>query len=234
MKRFIIYSLSLVLTIFGCKKYNSTKDNGSGRVAYYASANTSIPLIKIESARKPASISSLPPIKWVSATIFVNEISFEGISTQQVNTTELVETNLDLFASDNNIGMIQLPSGEFKNSKVTLHLKKGKDSKASFIIKAIYTNSKGNDVPFQVANSDEFNVKLEVGNLKVNSLKKYKAVFSYKLDKIFDGISTADLENIKDRYSDEGVYISSSVNVNLYEKIKQNWQTLASAEFIEE
>ena len=223
-----------MLTVFGCKKENSTKNNNSGRVAYYASANTSIPLIKIAGAGKMESISALPPIKWVSATIFVNEISFEGTSNQQVISKESVETNMDLFASDNNIGMLQLPSGEFKNSKVTLHLKKGKDSQASFMIKATYTNSKGNIVPFHVANSDEFNVKLEVGNLKIDPLKKYKAVFSYKLDKIFDGISTADLENIVDTYSDEGIYISSSVNVNLYEKIKLNWQTLATAEFIEE
>jgi hypothetical protein len=80
-----------------------------------------------------------------------------------------------------------------------------------------------------IGNSDLFNVNLNVNNVVVEKSSTYNMVFNFELNKVLAGITIQQLENAyKDPNRVNAVYISSSVSIDLYNKIKSNWENLSS------
>ena len=224
--------LIIPFLFISCNKgKNNQYVEGSGQVAYYAEA---IVNSKASSIKRGNNISgaSITAIKWSAASIFVMAMVFEGTKDSKVITNKTVNANLDLFSSKDSIGKITPPDGNYKDVKVMLHLKKSIDSKLSFLLNASYTDHKGAIIPIRVGNSDEFQVRLSVSDITINPVKDYKVLIRYDLDKVWDGISIEDLDRAY-RISNGTMVISSSLNTELYEIIKKNWQNLASAQFVE-
>jgi len=236
MKSKYLIGICLLIAFFACKKSKTSlpDQSNNGVVTYYAKAITSNSQNSVSSNSKSntKNSSAIGQIKWKSASIYVTGIAFEGTNSSQVISSKVINANLNLFAIDDSIGKIGLPLGEYKDVKVMLHLKKSEKSELSFLLKASFTDRKGIVIPLQIANSDEFQVKLSVVDILINPNKNYKAVINYQLDKVLEGISSEELE-AGYRYPDGTIGISSSVNEVMYNKIKKNWQITASAEFIE-
>ncbi|GAB3905419.1 hypothetical protein [Mucilaginibacter boryungensis] len=230
MKTTYIKSLFFAsLFICACKKDNNTNTdtttNQITNITYYAKAVNSGALITGSNNLKTQATGS---VAWLTGTIYAEELSFEGTGSTVVSTKIPIQKNINILSGDGLAGNVSLTAGQYTNTKVALHLKKSAKSDLAFNLTATYTDFKGNKVPMVIANSDEFEIKLAVSNFTTTSTGATKITISYDLSKILNNILAPELENAY-RTPDGTLLISSSVNVDLYNKVKANWQILATA-----
>jgi len=240
MKKYLytIIIAASALTISCQKDKNSHKSTqtGSTKISYFAQAKTingaksslENKFLKLNATVDSSAIS--PAVTWNSATIFIDQISFNGsMGNGTVDSTITVQKKVDMLSSNPYVGDIQLPVGSYKDVKSRLLMRKSQHSDLTFELNGTFTNSKGILTSLYIGNSDLFNVNLNVNNVVVEKSSTYNMVFNFELNKVLAGITIQQLENAyKDPNRVNAVYISSSVSIDLYNKIKSNWENLSS------
>jgi hypothetical protein len=154
----------------------------------------------------------------------VEKISFTGKSSNLLDTTITVEKKLNIFSADALAGAIKLPSGSYKDVKVTLYCKKSAKSDLAFDFNGTFTNTKGGIDSVKVGSSYPFEA-----NLTVND----KATFNFNLNKVLTGISNAMLQTVGGRAvgGNKMLYIiwkGGSADEPFYDQVIRNWQAVAS------
>lgn len=231
--------LLAVLLFSSCKKSENPSVKpafGYGDISYFAKASGTG--IKATAMKTNSILSDQVDVDWASASIYIEKLSFVGKSNNQIDTTISVERKIDLFSADALAGIIQLPAGSYQDVKVKLFLRKSPKSDLAFYLKGTFLNTYGQQDSLLVASSYPFEVNLSLADITINTSDKYKAVFSFDLDKGLTGISTAALQTARSHGSynptNYVIWKGGSQDVPFYDQVVANWQNVASVTITKE
>ncbi|MEJ6980779.1 hypothetical protein WG906_09985 [Pedobacter sp. P351] len=232
LKHFFI--LLAVTFAISCKKGDSPETekitNGHGNISYFAKAL--VTGVKT-SALKSNTILSTVSVDWSSASIYVEKISFVGKSSNLLDTTIVIEKNMNIFNLDAMAGVIKLPSGSYKDVKVKLFLKKSPKSALAFNLRGTFMNTKGTKDSLIVASSLPFEANLGVNDITLNPSDNYKVTVTFDLNKVLTDISASLIETVNTNLGTNGlrtyvIWKGGSQDVPLFNKVTTNWQTVSS------
>ncbi|MBE9662676.1 hypothetical protein [Mucilaginibacter myungsuensis] len=238
------YALAILLmasAITACKKDNAQQPDtntgtstkgGYANISYYASS-VGGPAKKTGSSdlKINATGTSTVAIDWASATVYVEKLTLS--IPNSVDTTVTVEKNLNIFSASALAGVVQLPSGSYKNVKLRLFCRKSPRSELAFNFRGTFTNTKGTKDSILVASSFPFEADVTVADIVVNASDKYKATFSFDLNKVLVGISNQMLETSAKSYTKDNkkmyaIAKGGSADEPFYDQVIGNWQSVAS------
>ncbi|TCC86489.1 hypothetical protein EZ428_23795 [Pedobacter frigiditerrae] len=238
---FSLFLLALVL--ISCKKNEATestetKTSSFGNIAYFAKAS----LEPVKSGIGVITINGDSVVKtaWSSASVYVEKISFTGRSNNLLDTTIIIEKNLNIFSANTLAGVIKLPAGSYKDVKVKLYCKKSLSSERAFTFKGTFVNKKGAVDSLLVGSSLPFEANLAVPDITIKQSDSYKVTFNFDLNRVLLGISTAMLENGARFYNGTDgkkmyvIYKGGSASEPFYDQVIANWQTVASVTVVKE
>ena len=226
-------------TSISCKKNtaNSPTLKGHANVSYFAKASgTGIKSVSTNKSNNVVSETAV--VNWSTATIYVDKISFVGISNSVIDTTISVQKNINLLNPNALTGIIELPSGSYKDVKVKMHLRKNGWPEMAFLLKGTFTNTNGGQDSLLIVSSAPFEVNLGVPDITINPSEDYNVMFNFNLDKGLTGMSTATLQTADRNGGNGAPYVIwngnsyPAVPLPLYDKIVENWQTVATATII--
>lgn len=231
-------ALLVVLFVSSCKKQDTVKEKIKleGKVSYFVKASGTAP--KRAVAMVADSSVSGAYVKWSSASIFVEKISFVARNNNLLDTTIIVNKNLNIINENVLTGIFNLPSGSYKDVKVKLFLKKANYPELAFKLNGTFENKQGGTDSIMVASSLPFEANLEVNDITINSFEdhsdNYKVVFNFNLDKVLAGISASDLQaaassNIIDGKKSYYIWKGGSQDVPFFNQVTTNWQNVATA-----
>ena len=242
--RYVSLLLVIGIAALSCKKDNDTKQEktGFGNISYFA--NTSSVNLRglSNNGMKIGSSSAVDTTKtvnvaWSSATVYVEKISFVGKGNSLIDTTILVKKNLNIFSQDALAGVLQLPSGSYKNVAVKLQCQKSTIpglafNYYAFYFKGTFKNIHGGIDSVVVGSSFPFEANLSVSEILIDPSDNYKATFSFDLNKVLTGISTRQMESAKSNYKDGKktfyIFKGGSADEPFYDQVIWNWQSVAS------
>jgi len=110
-------------------------------VAYFAKASGTAP--NGTSVLAADSTVNSAYVKWSSASIFVEKISFVARNNDLLDTTIMVGKNLNILNANVLTGVFNLPVGSYKDVKVKLFLKKANYPDLAFNLKGTFVNNAG-------------------------------------------------------------------------------------------
>jgi len=226
----------IAAAITSCKKSSTTEETtaGSGKISYFAKANTSG--VATKRSVIPDSSSKTVAVNWSSATVWVEKIGLSALNKNLLDTTIMIEKNLNIFSTDALAGVIQLPAGSYKDVKVKLFCRKSPKSEFAFYFKGTFTNTSGGTDSLQVGSSYPFEANLAVTEMVIGVSDNYKATFSFNLNNVLTGISGKSLELNARRYIGKdnkklySIWKGGSADEPFYDQVIQNWQTVAGVE----
>lgn len=240
MKRVFLFSnpvlgiLLIALAVISCKKADDTAvpATDSGNISYFAKAN-------ISNATTPRAVTAdsaaqTIAVNWVSATVWVEKIALAAQGKGTLDTTIMVEKNLNIFSADALAGIIKLPIGSYKDVKVKMFCRKSPRSEFAFDFKGTFTNISGKTDSVRVGSSYPFEANLTVSEIVIGQSDNYKATFSFNLNKTLTGITARALEFGarsyvgKDGKKIYSIWKGGSADEPFYEQVIQNWQSVAS------
>lgn len=232
-KRYLIALLAL-LVVTSCEKDDITVDpvdeGGYGNLSYFAKASGAG--VKRMSTEADNTMSSAA-VEWTSATMYVEKIAFVGKSESLLDTTILVGKNINIFKADALTGIMQLPTGSYKDVQVKLFARKSEKSEMAFKLKGAFINAKGGLDSVVVASSFPFEANLEVTDIVINPSDKYNVTFTFNLDKVLTGISTELLQTTRNYPTTDNkrlyvIWKGGSDEEPFFDQVIENWQTVAS------
>lgn len=226
-KHSLIVLLAL-LTGTSCKKDDlPVKNEGEyGNLSYFAKASGT-------GVKRMNNTTNTVAVEWSAATVYVEKISFAGKSESMLDTTISVGKNINIFNADALAGIIQLPTGSYKDVKVKLFARKSEKSELAFNLKGAFINTKGGIDSVKVGSSYPFEANLEVTDIIINPSDKYNVTFTFNLDKVLSGISTELLQTARSYNTADNkrlyvIWKGGSDEEPFYDQVIQNWQTVAS------
>jgi hypothetical protein len=230
-KHCLIVLLALsVLT--SCKKDDlpEAKTKTYGNMSYFAKASGSgVKRMNAQSDNTSGSVA----VKWSAASIYVEKIAFTGESDNLLDTTIVVNKNIDIFNANALAGAIRLPTGSYKGVKVKLFARKSEKSEMAFNLKGTFVNTKGGTDSVMVGSSFPFEANLDITYITVAPLDEYKATFTFNLDKVLSGISTELLQTARSYAGKNNtklyvIWKGGSEEEPFYDQVIKNWQTVAN------
>lgn len=224
-----LFALSALMIITSCTKDEMPEKNEVkyGDLSYFAKASGS-------GVKRIGATTNTVAVKWSSASIYVDKIAFVGKQGEkQIDTTISVKKNIDIFNASALTGIVQLPTGSYKDVKVKLLARKSEKSEMAFKLKGTFVNTKGGTDSVSVGSSFPFEANLDVTDIVINASDKYNVTFTFNLDKVLTGISTKLLQTARSYTTkDNGrIYViwkGGSDEEPFYDQVIQNWQTVAS------
>lgn len=238
-KHFLIVLLSLSI-VTSCKKDDFpvanagpvAKADSYGNMTYFAKASgTGVKRMHTQSNDTTSSVA----VEWSAASVYVEKIAFVGESDNLLDTTIFVGKNIDIFNADALAGIIQLPTGSYKDVKVKLFARKSDKSEMAFNLKGTFINTKGGTDSVMVGSSYPFEANLDVTDIIINPSDEYNATFTFNLDKVLSGISTELLQTARSypRTDNSMMYViwkGGSDEEPFFDQVIENWQTVASVD----
>jgi hypothetical protein len=200
-------------------------------MSYFAKASG------VKLATTKASVAPTAEVSWSTATIYVDKISFVGKSNNMIDTTISVEKNINLLNPNALTGIIELPSGSYKDVKVKMFLKKNQWPEVAFYLKGTFINSKGGRDSLLVGSSLPLEINLSVPDITIGPSQAYDVTFNFDLDKGLTGISNAMLQTARNYgagtpYVTYVIYKGGSQDEPFYDQVVANWQTVATATIV--
>lgn len=215
-----------------CKKntFSSPNLKGHANVSYFAKASgVGVKLATTKSDQLPKA-----EVNWSTATIYVDKISFVGKSNNLIDTTISVEKNISLLNPNALTGIIELPSGSYKDVKVKMFLRKNKWPEVAFYLKGTFINTYGGRDSLLVGSSLPFEINLSLPDITIDPSQSYNVTFNFDLDKGLTGISNALLQTARNYGvgTPYVIYKGGSQDEPLYDQVVANWQTVATATIV--
>ncbi|MCD0489925.1 hypothetical protein LPB86_16910 [Pedobacter sp. MC2016-14] len=240
MKSLSFYTgiLLVSVAITSCQKElepekNPTLPSGYGNISFVAKASSSKTKVSALNGIKINNVDSaaIPlEVDWSSATVYVEKITFTGKSNNLLDTTVMVEKNLDLLAVNSIAGNIKLPSGSYKDVEVKMYCKKFVWPELAFFFKGTFKSFHGTRDSIILASSLPFQASLRVPEIVIKPVDKYKATFNFNLINLLSGFSLRTMESAqqinRDGKRTYSIFKGGSENPPLFNELLQNWQNV--------
>ncbi|CAN5172337.1 hypothetical protein BH09BAC6_BH09BAC6_32730 [soil metagenome] len=223
---FAIVILTLATGLCSCKKDSAVKPSASASQMSFGlrADNTTAVLasasgIVLNSIQATTAIT--PVISWTTGTANVAKFKFEakkaGVETE-IEARGL--TNVNLFAIDQAFVGTKVDTGTYSEIEFKLELAKSAGANIPLVLKGSFTNAAAVIVPVELDVNEDLEIKTEINNVVIDNTTDLKTTFMLHLDKMFTGITSADLASAT--LTSGTLVISSTSNSALYNKIKAN------------
>lgn len=221
--------LGAVLFLSSCTKDNST---GDGKLSYRVKPDNFTASVgsTVAGSGLVVGINSNSSLTWTSGSINISEIDFEAESKNVEIEYELKKAvNVDLFNLSPILGSITIPPGTYDEVELKLVLKKSGTSNIPLTLKGTYTDVNGTKTPVEFYFNEEFEVEVEAEDLVVSGTNDYIGLINVQLNKFMTNVVSADLSGATK--TGGVIVISSTSNMDLYNKLKANLKAFADCDF---
>lgn len=220
-----IVVLALATGLFSCKKDGSVDPLSAGsKVSFGLKADNASMVLASTSGMAVNGIgtnAASPVINWTAGTANVTKFQFEakkaGVKTE-IEVTGL--KNINLFAVDPSFFPSKIDTGTYSEIEVKLVLAKASGTNIPLQLKGSFTKTDGTVVPVELDVNDDMVLKTEINNVVIDNTTDLKTTFMLHLNKIFSGITAADLSAAT--LTSGTIVISSTSNTVLFNKAKAN------------
>jgi len=169
-------------------------------------------------------------IAWIYITHLVLDAEYVGFTDSDGNANYPAfhyewqgNQMIDLLGEPKFFADIELPEGTLKHFELTMTSARfGITDEPNFYLSGMYRQALG-ETPVAVSVTEEFEMKISNTNSEIinaNEGEIFKSLVEISLDRVFDGISSRDLENAE--LINGWILISKDHNTYLYEKILEN------------
>ena len=223
----VLFGSASILT--SCSKDDST---GNGKLSYQVKpANFTASVVLMSSGSGlTVTANSNSSLTWTSGNMNVSEIDFEAENNNVEIEYELKSpSNVDLFNLSPVLGNITIPDGTYDEVELKLALKKSATTSIPLTLKGIYTNGTGTKTPVEFYFNDEFEIEVEAEDLVVSGTNDYLGLINVQLNKFLTNVSSSDLDQAVK--TNGTIIITSSSNINLYNKLKSNLNAFGDCDF---
>lgn len=226
------FSLILAYSIFVFTSCSQTKDSSDAEIDY-----------KIEPANKTASvganllesgltvdINSNSSLTWKAGYVTIARLDFEAKKDDsQIEYKLSKPVTIDFFQANHEFGNVNIAPGTYKEIKLELVLRKQNTGNV-FAISGDYTNEFGKSTPVEFNYNEDVTLSIAAGDLTVNASTDYTGLLILQLNKLLAGTSATDFRTANKDATGK-IIISSTSNVELYNKMKAAVSALAQVEF---
>ena len=233
MKNYLLNFGTLLLgstvILSSCAKDDSTAD---GKLSYQVKpANFTASVGAVASGSGLiVNVNSNSSLTWTSGNMNFSKIDFEAENNTVEIEYELKQLfNVDLFNLSPILGNIAIPDGTYDEVELKLHLKKSATTTIPLTLKGTYSNANGNKIPVEFYFNEEFEIKVEADDLVVNGTNDYLGLINVQLNEFLSDVRSAELDGATK--TNGIIVISSTSNVELYNKFKVNLQSFADCDF---
>ncbi len=198
----------------GCKKDNSNSAGSTPQVSSMLRATNNSALLN--SINKDS-------LMWTAARAQATMVKFEAKkSGSEIEFKSNAQQTIDLFANTPVAGNLNIPPGTYDEVELKTILDP-LSGQPSLELKGSFTNN-GVTIPVLFQSMESLEVKGEKNNVTIDPGSSYNLTTIIDLNLIMAGITTSDL--VKAERVNGEIRISSSVNNNMYKRIKDNLNNL--------
>lgn len=129
-------------------------------------------------------------------------------------------TNVDLFGLNQLLATVPIDTGTYKEIEIKAVLAKTTTTNLPLVLKGYFTTKGGTQVPLEFNFNDNAVLRAEVENIHLDGKKDLATTISLHLNKLLANITAADIDHTT--RINNTILISSTVNVDLYNKILAN------------
>jgi len=223
--KIVIVALALATSLFSCKKDNGlSPSSSSAKISFGLKAdNPSMALASTPglTVNGLATNASGPVITWTAGTATVTRFQFEA---KKAGAKIEVESNglknINLFAIDPSFFPVKIDTGTYSEIEVKLVLVKTTSAAIPLQLKGSFTKADGTVMPVELDINEDMVIKTEIKSVVIDATTDLKTTFMLHLNKIFSGITVADLSAAT--VTGGAVVISNTSNVALFNKAKAN------------
>jgi hypothetical protein len=221
--------LGAMFVLQSCSKDDSS---GSGKLSYQVKpANFTASVgSNVSGSGLLVTVNSNSSLTWTSGNATISEIDFEAESNNSEIEYELKNAvNVNLFNLSPILGNITIPDGTYNEVELKLELKKSTTAAIPLTLKGMYTNANAVKIPVEFYFNEDFEIEVEAENLVVSGTNDYLGLINVQLNKFLTNVSSSDLDGATK--TNGTIIISSTSNVNLYNKLKSNLNAFGDCDF---
>jgi len=226
LKRSLIL-LVFALCVYGCKKDNSSLiSTKSTQVAFGLQATSASNFLAattraLVTSSNRATVTA-PVINFTSGTANISRFKLEakkGNTNIEIQTRNLM--NVDLFALNPAVITATLDTGTYKEIEVRVEFAQTADTAARpLTLKGSFTAADSTVVPVEFDINEDLTIKAGASNVVLHNNTDLSSIVMLHLDRAVAGITASDLNSAK--RTNGVIVISSTSNVNLFNKLKLN------------
>jgi hypothetical protein len=221
--------LGAIMVLQSCSKDDTTV---SGKLSYQVKPTnfTASVASNVTGSGLIVNVNSNSSLTWTSGNANISEIDFEAENNNVEIEHELKHmVNVDLFNLSPVLGSISIPNGTYDEVELKLELKQTTTQAIPLTLKGMYTNASGVKIPVEFYFNENFEIEVEAEDLVVNGTNDYLGLINVQLNKFLTNVNSSDLDGATK--TNGTVVISSTSNLNLYNKLKANLNTFGDCDF---
>ena len=175
-------------------------------------------------------IPTYPSLTWEAGYVTIQELDFEAKKDDTEIEYKLAKpVTVDIFKLNQKFGSVKIPPGTYNEIEFELVLDKQTTGNV-FAVSGIYKDAAGKETPVEFNYNEDVSLKLEAGNLTVNTAEDYTTLLTLQLNKLVSRIDATDLDSAS-KNGNGTIVISSASNTALYNKVKAGLTSMIKAEF---
>lgn len=222
-----IFILIAAVLLSGCQK-DSVND---GELTYnFKTSNLSASLSSTASSSgSPVAPLSNGSITWKSGTVNIQQIYFGAKKNDTPFAVEFEKlSNIDILKTSTVSGSITIPTGTYSDIKLRLRLKESATNKP-LVLLGTYTEVSGTKIPVEVQFNETYELTLNPPQLTIKG-DKYDVNVNLDLSKLAKNLTLSDFGQTVRSGADNMILVSSTKNIQLFEKLKANFLLIADAQ----
>lgn len=233
MKKHLFSGLGLLFfSLFIFTACTKSKDSNDAELTYKVQPSNLTASVgtTVSESGLIVSVNSNSSLTWKAGFITIEQLSFEAKRENSEIEYKLKKSpTVDLFKQSQMLGSINLPAGTYNEVELKLVLQKQTTGDA-FGLNGVYTDETGKQTPLDFHYNEDLTFDIEAENLTVNTAADYTGVLKLELNKLLSGLSASDFK-LASKNANGVIVISSTSNVELFNKMKSNLNSLPKAEF---
>lgn len=225
------------IMLASCKKDNMSAGNSSpAQLSFGVQGDnplTSFNSMGSSSTTALAGSTTGGSITWTSGIANISGFKLEAEKTGleiEIRSREL--TTVDLFAPSPRVISAAIDTGTYTKIEIRVEFSRSNTSTLPLVLKGTFTTATGTNIPMEFDLNDNVEIKAQSTNVVVNGTKNLVAIVLLHLNKLFDNISTTDINNATT--TNGTIIISGSSNSMLYDKIVDNLSRCGESRGFEE
>jgi hypothetical protein len=234
--------LTVALGLYSCQKGNAPQPSTKATQLSFGlkATNASIPVMGTTrrafgpTMNAATGAVTTPVIKFTAGTANIAKFKLEakkGNTSIEVQTKNLM--NVDLFAINPAVITAKLDTGTYKELEIRVELAQTADTtKIPLTLKGSFIAADSTVVPIKFDINQNLTIKAEANNIVLHNSTDLASIVMLHLDRVVAGITASDLNAAK--RTNGVIVISSTSNINLFNKLKVNVENSGDTEVKED